>query len=222
MVIASHGNVARVKELVGRSPALARAAIDWGYGDWEDALGAASHVGNREIAEFLIANGARPTIFSAAMLGQLDAVKAFIAAMPGCETIHGPHSITLLRHATAGGAAAAPVVEYLKTLPGADRKPATQPLTAGEAAALTGTYVFGPAPNDRLIVAAANQSMAAGGWPLTIAHPEGFPRGIAHLGDRAFYPAGATAVRIRFTADGGKLRVSVFDPDVVVTAQKID
>ena len=221
MVIASHGNVARVKELVGRSPALARAAIDWGYGDWEDALGAASHVGNREIAEFLIANGARPTIFSAAMLGQLDAVKAFITAIPGAEAIAGPHSITLLRHAMAGGAAAQAVTDYLKTLPGADRKPATQPLPPDEMTALIGTYSFGPNANDRLTVAASNQSMAANGWLITIAHPDGFPRGLAHLGDRVFYPTGAAAVRVRFTGAGNALTVSVLDPDVIVTAAKI-
>src|ERR1043166_7179997 len=79
MVIVSHGNAKRVRELVDAHPALARAAMDWGFGDWEDALGAASHVGNREIAEYLIARGARPTIFSAAMLGQLDVVQGFIA-----------------------------------------------------------------------------------------------------------------------------------------------
>jgi hypothetical protein len=44
-----------------------RAAWDWGFGDWEDALGACSHTGNREIAGYLIER-ARPTIFSAAML----------------------------------------------------------------------------------------------------------------------------------------------------------
>src|SRR5581483_10877114 len=83
MVAVSHGNVARVKELVGRQQTLAKAAFDWGFGDWETALGAASHVGNREIAEFLLANGARPSIFSAAMLGHLDVVKAFVSATPG-------------------------------------------------------------------------------------------------------------------------------------------
>src|SRR5262245_53082118 len=77
MVGVSHNNLARVKELLARQPTLARAAYDWGFGDWEDALGAASHVGNRDIVEVLLANGARPTIFSAAMLGQLDTVKAF-------------------------------------------------------------------------------------------------------------------------------------------------
>ena len=86
-VVASHGNVTRIRELVDAHPAMARAAYDWGFGDWEDCLGAASHVGNREIAEYLISKGARPTIFSATMLGQLDAVKAFIATQPGAQRI---------------------------------------------------------------------------------------------------------------------------------------
>src|SRR5688572_28020633 len=66
VVGASHGNLARVKELVTARPALARASWDWGYGDWETPIDAASHVGNRAIAELLIAHGARPTIFTAA------------------------------------------------------------------------------------------------------------------------------------------------------------
>lgn len=111
MVTVAHGQVARVKELVGRHQTLAKATYDWGFGDWESALGAASHVGNREIAEFLLANGARPSIFSAAMLGQLDVVKAFATASPGAQRIKGPHSITLLRHAMAGGAQARPVLD---------------------------------------------------------------------------------------------------------------
>jgi len=58
MVAVSHGNIARVRELVQQHPELAKAAWDWGYGDWETALGAASHMGNREIAELLLAHGA--------------------------------------------------------------------------------------------------------------------------------------------------------------------
>lgn len=111
MVGVSHNNVARVKELLAVHPTLARASWDWGFGDWEDALGAASHVGNREIAEALLASGARPTIFSSAMLGHLDTVKAFIAASPGVEATPGPHGITLLRHATAGGPRAQAVAD---------------------------------------------------------------------------------------------------------------
>src|SRR5689334_5013705 len=41
MVTVSHFNPKRVRELVEAHPALARAAMDWGFGDWEDALGAA-------------------------------------------------------------------------------------------------------------------------------------------------------------------------------------
>src|SRR5262249_8834474 len=134
MVIAAHGNLPRVKDLVTRWPALARAAIDWGFGDWEDALGAASHTGRREIAELLVTNGGRPTLFPAAMLGKLDAVKALIAASPGIEAIPGPHSITLLRHAMAGGPQAQGVADYLKTLPAADSKPAAQPISPDELA----------------------------------------------------------------------------------------
>ena len=63
-VTVAHFDVKRVKELVDARPALARAAVDWGFGDWEDALGAASHMGNREIAEYLLSKGARPSIFS--------------------------------------------------------------------------------------------------------------------------------------------------------------
>src|SRR5437870_5836992 len=120
MVAVAHGNVKRVKELVDRQQTLAKASWDWGFGDWESALGAASHVGNREIAEYLLANGARPSIFSAAMLGQLDVVQAFVDASPGVQRIHGPHGITLLAHARAGGDKAKPVLAYLEKLGDAD------------------------------------------------------------------------------------------------------
>ena len=83
MVGASHVNVKRVKELLAQRPALVNASWDWGFGDWETALGAASHVGNKEIAELLLAGGAAPTMFSAAMLGQTAVLKAMIAARPG-------------------------------------------------------------------------------------------------------------------------------------------
>ena len=92
-----------MKELVQQQPALAKASWDWGYGDYETALGAASHVGQRAIAELLLENGAPPTLYSATMLGQLDVVKAFIAATPGAQRMRGPHSLSLMVHAKAGG-----------------------------------------------------------------------------------------------------------------------
>src|SRR5262249_35403407 len=112
IVQVSHGNLGRVKELVSARPALARASWDWGFGDWETPIDAASHVGNRPIAEFLIANGARPTIYTAAMMGQLAIVKLWIEGVPGVQRNRGPHGITLLAHARFGGAAAAQVYDY--------------------------------------------------------------------------------------------------------------
>ena len=140
MVGVAHGSLARVRELVERQPALANATIDWGFGDWEDALGAASHMGRREIAEFLLAQGARPTLFSAAMLGQVDVVKAVVGATPGVQRTLGPHGITLLAHARAGGPGAVEVVKYLESVGDADRRPATQPLEPADRDAVVGEY----------------------------------------------------------------------------------
>ena len=110
----AHGDLDRVRDLLGRAPALVNAAWDWGGGDWETGLGAAAHVGRRDIAQFLLARGARMDIFAAAMLGYLDIVRATIAAVPEARGWLGPHGIPLLRHAEAGGEGASPVAEFLR------------------------------------------------------------------------------------------------------------
>ncbi|MCH8004828.1 MAG: ankyrin repeat domain-containing protein, partial [Planctomycetes bacterium] len=38
----SHFDIDAVHELITDRPALAKASWDWGFGDWESALGAAS------------------------------------------------------------------------------------------------------------------------------------------------------------------------------------
>src|SRR5262249_48737349 len=76
-VIYAHMDLGMVKKLREREPALLNATMDWGGGDWESGLGGASHMGRRDIVEFLLEKGARIDIFCAAMMGQLDAVKAF-------------------------------------------------------------------------------------------------------------------------------------------------
>jgi hypothetical protein len=210
MVGVSHSNLPRVKELLARHPTLARACWDWGFGDWEDALGAASHVGRRDIAEVLIANGARPTIFSATMLGQLDVVKAFVAAAPGIESTPGPHGITLLSHAQAGGPQAQPVFDYLKTLPGANTRPGTQPITTDELNQLAGDYVYGAGPTERIAVAVNTNGI------LTMTRAGRSARNLFHLGDKTFYPTGAPLVRIRFMANA----LTVHDPDLIITARR--
>lgn len=210
----SHRDLARVRELVERQPALARAAIDWGFGDWESALGAAAHTGRREIAEFLLANGAQPTLFSAAMLGQLPIVRAFVETSPGIQRTPGPHAIPLLAHARAGGDAALPVVKYLESVDGADMRPATQPLDAADRDALVGRYRFGGGARDWFDVEVRNDQ-------LGLQRP-GASRGLLfHTGGLVFFPSGVPSVRIAFQKEGpAVVRLTVADPDVVLTARR--
>ncbi|HEX6853078.1 MAG TPA: hypothetical protein VF139_16905 [Candidatus Polarisedimenticolaceae bacterium] len=218
MVGVSHANLARVKELVAARPSLAKAAWDWGFGDTETALGAASHVGNREIAEFLIANGARPDLFTAAMLGWLDVVKALVAANPALTRLKGPHSIPLLAHAEAGGERAKPVLEYLRTLDGSGEWPDDRPLSAAEIEALVGSYRFGPGSRDVLVVDRQKGGRMRG--QLTVQRGEGTSRNLFHLGERVFQPAGAEAVRLRFSAESPAGTLTVLEPAPGVRATR--
>lgn len=111
-----HGDIERVSAILAQSPAIVNAAWDWGGGDWESALGAASHMGRRDIAQLLITHGARLDLFAAAMLGRLDIVKAVLSAFPAMENALGPHGISLIAHAKAGGADSLAVLEYLESL----------------------------------------------------------------------------------------------------------
>ncbi len=117
-VIAGHGNLPRVQEMLAQEPGLLNATWDWKAGDFETALGGAGHMGRKDIANYLLEQGARLDIFVAAMLGKLEIVKAMLAAFPNALHSKGPHGITLLKHAQAGKEDAAPVVEYLNSLAG--------------------------------------------------------------------------------------------------------
>ena len=211
MVGVAHGNLARVKELVTAHPALAKASWDWGFGDWETAIGAASHVGNRPIAELLIESGAGPTIFSAAMLGQLEVVKAFAAVAPNVNQLRGPHGIPLVNHARAGGTQAAEVVKYLESLGNLPKTGDVEPLSDADRASIHGRYVFGAGPRDAFIVDSEKTA-------LGIIRPGGTRRGLVHLGKLEFHPIGAPAVRIRFERSPNGMTLGVFDPDLVVRA----
>ena len=112
----AHANLDRVKELVGQEPSLVNACWDWGRGDFESALGAAAHMGRKDIAAYLIEHGARLDLFAAVMLGKLEIVKATLEAFPDAVNTPGPHGIPLIRHAEMGGEEAKPVLEYLQSL----------------------------------------------------------------------------------------------------------
>jgi hypothetical protein len=115
-VARAHTDLARVKELLASESGLINAAWDWGGGDFETALGAAAHMGEREIANYLLGRGARLDLFAAAMLGKLEIVKAALNTYPKARHIPGPHGISLIEHAQAGGEEARAVLEFLDSL----------------------------------------------------------------------------------------------------------
>jgi len=122
-VIYAHSDLEMTKKLLDREPALINGTMDWGGGDWESGLGGASHMGRRDIVELLLERGARIDIFCAAMLGQLDAVKAFLTLQPKLIDARGPHGFTLHFHAQVGGKEAEKVLDYLQSIKKIELKP---------------------------------------------------------------------------------------------------
>jgi hypothetical protein len=113
---ASHGKFDRVKQMLEENHLLLHASYDWGGGDYESGIEAAGHVGNKEIATYLLAKGARYNVYLASMLGHLDTVKQILTFNPGLLNSKGPHGFTMLHHANKGGEESTAVAEYLKSL----------------------------------------------------------------------------------------------------------
>lgn len=115
-VIYGHGDLPMVKKLLEKEPALLNACMDWGGGDWETALGGASHIGHLETVNYLLERGARPDLFTLATLGQTDALKALLTLQPKLIDAKGPHGFSLHWHASVGGAGAVKTLEYLQSV----------------------------------------------------------------------------------------------------------
>jgi hypothetical protein len=114
-VIAGHGKLDKVKELLDEYPNLLFCRYDWGNGDFEEAIEGAGHVGNKEIANYLIEKGARPNLFVLAMLGETMIVKSAVEKYPSLLKAKGPHGLSLLHHATKGGEASKDLLDYFKS-----------------------------------------------------------------------------------------------------------
>ena len=114
-VIAGHGKIDRVKEMIEEYPNLIFSRYDWGNGDFEEAIEGAGHVGNKKIAQFLIEKGSRPNLFVLTMLGETEIVRTAIEKYPSLLKAKGPHGLTLLHHATKGGDNARELLDYFKS-----------------------------------------------------------------------------------------------------------
>lgn len=211
MVGASHGNVARVKELLKAHPELARAAIDWGFGDWETALGAASHVGNKEIAELLLANGARLDIFAAAMLGWTAVVKQILTIKPELVKTRGPHSIPLVAHAENGKHQ--PTVDYINSVPGGENRSMPDAPKAELIEMYSGAY----AGQDGQPGVTLTKSQF--GLAIKADSPGAASRLLFPTGEHTFHPAGAENVKVTITVvDKKATRVEIVEDTWFVSA----
>lgn len=122
-VIFSHTDLDMVQKLLEKEPALVLASMNWGAGDWESGLNAAAHMGRRDIVEVLLERGARPDIFCAAMLGQLEVVRTFLTFQPKLIDAKGPHGFSLHFHAQVGGDDSANVLDYLQSVKKIELRP---------------------------------------------------------------------------------------------------
>lgn len=112
-VIAGHNDLGKVKEMLSTEPNLIYSRHDWGDGDFEEAIEGAGHVGNKEIANYLIEQGARVNLFVLTMLGKNKIVIPTLEEYPSLIKAKGPHGFTLLHHAKIGGEESKEIYNYL-------------------------------------------------------------------------------------------------------------
>jgi hypothetical protein len=110
---AGHRDLGKIQSMMGDYPNIVHCTYDWGNGDFESAIEGAGHVGNKAIAEYLIENGSRVTLFALAMLGKTDLVKPVLEAYPKLIFANGPHGFTLLHHAKLAGKDGEALYNYL-------------------------------------------------------------------------------------------------------------
>ena len=116
IVGSSHSNLKEVTRLLKEQPHLVNGTWDWGGGDFETPLGAASHMGRKDIAKLLIDRGARKDLFYYAMVGNMTVLCAAISDDEGVVHVPGPHGLSMIYHAAISGNV--DLTTYLKSLGG--------------------------------------------------------------------------------------------------------
>lgn len=98
-VIAAHHDLIKVQRMLAQEPLLLNEPAQWS----ETPIQAAAHVGNRPIAEYLLNQGAPLDICTAAMLGQIETVRAMLNNDAELAHARGAHSIPVLFFAAISG-----------------------------------------------------------------------------------------------------------------------
>lgn len=225
VVGASHFDLERVKKIVEGRPELARATWDWGFGDWESAIGAASHVGRRDIVDYLIGQGARPNLFTYAMWGDYNSVRAMIEFDPKVRFVRGPHGITLLEHVRIGllSKSISPeqrengekLMSYLEEIGGADNATIHIKISEQEKQRYLGDYYYGHGEKDGFSVKLNMRQL------LTLGKLGSFGGALYQISPGVFTYNGAPSVRITFEQKGGEVvAFRIQEPDHSIRAVK--
>ena len=101
-VFAAHKSLEETQKILEKQPLLLNCASQFNKGDFETAVGGASHMGRRDIVDYLVSKGARLDIFNYAFLGYDDFIKKMVTDYPHLINSYGPHGFTLLHHAEVG------------------------------------------------------------------------------------------------------------------------
>lgn len=222
----SHFNLDRVKELVDARPELAKASWQWRFGDFESAIGAASHVGRRDIVLYLISKGASPSIFTYAMLGEFDIIKSVITANPGIQRNKGPHGISLLDHALAGERMKDSMtineldnvkrtIDYLQSLGDAGGENYL-PISPEEQTKYLGDYHYGSNETTGFTIQLNMRKM------LSLGPLGEFGGALYRIEENKFTYNGAPSVTITFDIQGEQVKsLTLSEPGLSIVAKKI-
>ena len=218
----SHFNLDRLKVLVNARPELARATWDWGFGDWESAIGAGSHVGRKDIVDYLLLKGARPDIFTYAMLGSYQIVKSMIELTPGVQQTMGPHGISLLQHVKNGISGnnnnaedSKKLLDYLTSLGNADGQQ-YQEIDEQDKQKYVGDYKYGNGEADGFTIRVNSRKLVSLG---RLGKNGG---SLYKIGENKFIYNGSPSVIISFLIENNKvISLTVTEPNLTLTAKKI-
>ncbi len=221
----SHFDLDRLRELVDPRPELARATWDWGFGDWETAIGAASHVGRKDIVHYLLKKGARPDVFTFAMLGRYDTVKSVIEHFPEAVHTAGPHGISLLRHAEIGSSGDvtltekdnyARLIDFLKSAGAEENEPVYQTMEEDEKSRYLGDYKYGEGEEEGFSVRLNMRKL------LTLGRIGTFGGALYRTGENKFDYNGCPSVSITFKEQENKIiSLTIKEPGLELTAKKV-
>lgn len=218
----AHFNLDRLKELVNPRPELAKAGWDWGFGDWESAIAAATHVGRKDIVDYLVIKGAVPTIFTYAMLGEYETVKTMIGSYPGIQRNFGPHGITLLQHAKTGlqtegvdKSKAQQLIDYLQSLGDADGRQYLN-MEETEKAKYIGDYKYGDGRDDGFTIKLNMRKL------LSLGKLRKSGGTLWRIGKNEFAYQGAPSVIVKFMVQNDSvISLTVNEPGLILTATRI-